>query len=127
MNGQRVTGSGHLEYRTSGLNNEDTAMKNINAIKIIVRLEKNPYTGEMQEVLFLPDCPANYGMIAYCDPKEGHGEAPLEYYQSTKTYKGDAGDMWVNWYANYGGKYAPVRAVKRLRYADLHKAWGLAA
>ena len=101
-------------------------MKKNEAIKIIVRLEKNPYTGKMDEVLFLPNTPAKYGMIAYCSPKEGHGEATLEYYRSTKPVKGRAAAMWATWYSNYGGGGpVAVEAYQRINYDDLHQAWGI--
>src|SRR5574343_314992 len=96
-----------------------------NEITIIVRLEKGP-TGAWREILFLPDTPANYGMIACCSPQEGHGEASLEYYRTTKKPRaGHVPEFWSNWYANYGGcrSEVPVVVKKRLNMGALRNSW----
>lgn len=35
-------------------------------------------------VFFLPDTPARRGYIAYWTPKEGHGEAGIDYFRQTR-------------------------------------------
>ena len=98
-----------------------------NVSTIIVREERNPYTGEWEPILFIPSDAANYGMVSTCSPKEGHGEASLEYYPSTRKPKNwgrKSAEWWANWYANYGGgEPVPVQVRQRMDYDMLRAGW----
>lgn len=65
-------------------------------------------------IIFCPDIPARYGKIVACVPGEGHSEVPLAYYRKLKPYEGKNADQRLAYYANYGGKYSPVRRVYRI-------------
>ena len=68
-------------------------------------LKTETFNGEERPILFLPDEPANLGLIAYCSPVEGHGEASLEYYYKCKPLKDEKeATRLLQWYENIGPK-----------------------
>ncbi len=66
-------------------------------------------------IFFLPESPARQGYICYWTPREGHGEASLQYFWSLKnpTEKQEEEiPSIIEQYANIG-RYEPVKRVKR--------------
>ena len=86
----------------------------MNTIKVILKTEVNPFTKQEQPILFLPNTPANAGLIAFCSPTEGHGEACFEYYYKCNPLKDEKeAARLLGWYDSIGAQkgepdYIPV-------------------
>jgi hypothetical protein len=93
----------------------------MNAIKVIVRLEK--FNGDWRPLLVLPNTPANRGFVAFCSPAEGHGEMCHDYYRNTKPADKVTAEKWLNWYASIGGNIEPVKLAQRITLADSREAY----
>lgn len=59
----------------------------MNKIRVIFRLDRNPYIGHDECIALFPDIPAPRGYIAYIAPKEGMNTMSLQGYWGTKVAK----------------------------------------
>lgn len=91
-------------------------------MKVIIKTEK--FNGKDRIILFFPDCTANPGLIAFCSPEEGHGEASLDYYRKCKPCRdADQCAHWIKFYNNLPGDCTPLVQCYRQTYVDRQKAW----
>ena len=91
-------------------------------IKVIIKQERHT-KGSIEPILFLPNCPANPGMIAYCSPYEGHGEASIGYYHECEHVAPELREKWRTWYENLGTDNTPVSIAYRQSSKDRAEAW----
>ncbi len=84
----------------------------LNPLKVVLRVDSD---GDIC-MFYLNDIRSSYPLVCYHWIGQ-HGEASLEYYRTTRPFRGELPEHWQRFLSDYDND-APVRIMKRLQWGN---------